>query len=413
MERNEALGAPVRLPCWFWAPQDRKTAWLCATLTIVSIFYLIGTVEVNLRTTEPYPFSDFFALWSYAQIALTHPVAELYDMEKLHKAQVMLGMLPDAQFPFPYPPQFLLYIWPLGFLSFYAAYAFWMAVTLLLYLLATCVGAHGKAALACTALLAPATTACLGVGQSGFLLAALLVGGLRLIPRHPILGGILFGLLTYKAQFGVLVPLALIAGGQWRCIAAACATTVGLIIVTMAAFGVSIWETWWQALHAYAASFDSEMAAHQLMPTVLTNLQMLGLPQDIARAGQSAAALVAAVVVWRAWRRLSRELAVPVLLAATCLATPHAFIYDLPILSSAVILFSAHRLRSTGSLVLPEVGVLILVLAIPEIMSIRDIRAPISTVAISLFLALVLATGRATNRSSSRISLIGQAQEAA
>lgn len=200
-------------------------------------------------------------------------------------------MLPQAHNPFPYPPHFLLIIWPFGFLPFYAAYAVWMGTTLLLYLLATCTGAGGEAAMVFTALLAPATTACLIGGQSGFFVAALLVGGLRLIPRRPILGGILFGLLTYKPQFGVLIPVALIAAGQWRCIAAACATTAALAIVTAGAFGVSIWETWWQALAEYAAWFDRETVANQFMPTVLTNLQMLGLPPGFARAGQSAAAL--------------------------------------------------------------------------------------------------------------------------
>lgn len=413
MERVGMCGASACLPGWIWAARDRKTAWLCAVMIAVFAFYLIGTLGADLNAAEPYPFGDFFALWSYAKIALSHPAVELYDVWKLHDAQVALGMLPQAHNPFPYPPQFLLIIWPLGFLPFYAAYAAWMGATLLLYLLATCTGAGGKVAMVFTALLAPATTACLVGGQSGFLVAALLVGGLRLIPRHPILGGILFGVLTYKPQFGVLIPVALIAAGQWRCIAAACATTAALAIVATGAFGVSIWGTWWQALAEYEAWFDREMVAHQLMPTVLTNLQMLGLPQDIARAGQSAAALVAAVVVWRAWRRLPHSLAVPMLLAATCLATPHAFIYDLPMLSSAVILFAAHRLRSTGSLALPEVGVLIFVLAIPEVMSLYDLHAPISTVAISLFLALVLATGRAANRPNFRIRLIGHVQEAA
>ena len=55
-----------------------------------------------------------------------------------------------------------------------------------------------------TLLLAPTTTICLVAGQSGFLLAALLVGGLQLVARRPILAGILFGSLTYKPQFGVL-----------------------------------------------------------------------------------------------------------------------------------------------------------------------------------------------------------------
>jgi hypothetical protein len=207
------------------------------------------------------------------------------------------------------------------------------------------------------------------------------------------------------------VPVALIAAGQWRCIAAACATTAGLIFVTTGALGLSIWETWWQALPEYAVLFDQAAPTH-LMPTVLTNLQMLGVPKIIARGAQLAAALFAAAVVWRAWRCLPHSLAVPALLAATCLATPHAFIYDLPMLSSAVLLFAAHRLRSTGCLILPEIGVLIFVLAIPAIMSLRDVHAPISTVAIGLFLALIFAAGKTLGRQLEDIVITAETRAA-
>ena len=63
------------------------------------------------------------------------------------------------------------------------------------------------------------------------------------------------------------------------------------------------------------AAADSERdntdqaAATHLMPTVLTNLQMLGFPQVIARGAQLAAALFATAVVWKAWRRLPHSLA--------------------------------------------------------------------------------------------------------
>jgi alpha-1,2-mannosyltransferase len=44
-------------------------------------------------------------------------------------------------------------------------------------------------------------------GQNGFRTMALLGGALMLLERRPIFGGVLFGLLSYKPQFGVLVPL--------------------------------------------------------------------------------------------------------------------------------------------------------------------------------------------------------------
>ena len=394
MPRLCTHGTSAPRPGWTWKPADRKTAWLCAVLIGVAVLYLIGEFRVSLRPGGGHPFGDFFAIWSYATIALGHPAADLYDFAKLHDAQVALGMPAPDQNPFPYPPTFLLLILPLGALPFTVAYIAWMGATLPLYLLAIGAGVRGTLAVASVALLAPATTVCLVAGQSGFLLAALLVGGLRLVPFRPVLAGILFGLLTYKPQFGLLVPVALVAAGQWRCIAASCVTAAVLLLATSAALGASIWWTWLRAMPAYASLFDRDMAGNPLMPTVLANLQAMGIAPGMAWAAQIAATLAAVAVAWFAWTRLPHALAVSAVLGATCLATPHGFIYDLPILSGAVILFAAHRLQSRASLTLPEVAVLILVLAIPLAMTLPDHHAPVSTVAIGAFVALIMIAGQ-------------------
>lgn len=56
-------------------------------------------------------------------------------------------------------------------------------------------------------------------GQNGFLSAALLLGGTWWIDRRPVAAGILFGLLTFKPQFGTLLPFVPIALAAWRVIA--------------------------------------------------------------------------------------------------------------------------------------------------------------------------------------------------
>jgi hypothetical protein len=244
------------------------------------------------------------------------------------------------------------------------------------------------------ALVAPTTTINIVVGQSGFLLAALLIGGLRLMDRRPVLSGLLFGLLTYKPQFGILVPIALVAAGQWRCIAAACATTAGLFVTSVAVFGGSVWLTWLRAFPAYAAWFDNRAIGESARSTLTANLRCLGVPQDTTRLIQAATVCLAAVLVWFCFRRLPRALAIPALLVATCLATPHAFIYDLPMLTGAVLLFVMYRLRSDMSFSLPEIGVLILALTFPAIMAQSTTHVPISTVALGLLEFLILATGR-------------------
>ncbi len=54
----------------------------------------------------------------------------------------------------------------------------------------------------------PAVFINIGHGQNGFLTAALLGGALHWLDRKPWLAGILIGMLAYKPQFGVLIPIA-------------------------------------------------------------------------------------------------------------------------------------------------------------------------------------------------------------
>ena len=49
-------------------------------------------------------------------------------------------------------------------------------------------------------------------GQNGTWTAALFGGGLSLLERRPLLAGGLLGLLSYKLQLGLLIPVALLAG---------------------------------------------------------------------------------------------------------------------------------------------------------------------------------------------------------
>ena len=74
-------------------------------------------------------------------------------------------------------------------------------------------------------------------GQATFLAVALAYGGLRLLDRSPALAGILFGLLGYKPQFCLLIPVALIAARQWRALVWAAATGVVLVAASLAVFG--------------------------------------------------------------------------------------------------------------------------------------------------------------------------------
>ena len=325
-------------------------------VSVLGAFVLYAT----LHYLTPFPAPDFFALWTYARLELQHSAAELYDPVRLHALQVALGLAPADWKPFPYPPTFLLLSWPMGLLSAGSAYFAWVGLTLAGFVWAAA-GPRFRPAHVLLLLAAPATTVSVVAGQSGFLSGALLVGGMRLVGQRPWLGGMLLGLLTYKPQLGLLVPVALVAAGCWRGLLAAGLTALATAVAATAVFGVEAWGDWLAALPGYSAGFAARADLLRLQPTVLANLLLMGVPDGTAHALQWAASAGAAALAWLAFRRGVTPAAIAVLIGAGFLANPHAFFYDMPMVTAAVLLLGAAP-------ALGEAAFLLLVLCIPAAM---------------------------------------------
>jgi hypothetical protein len=213
--------------------------------------------------------------------------------------------------------------------------------------------------------LLPTTTLCFIAGQNGFLSAALLVGGMRLLSTRPILGGVLLGLLTYKPQLGLLVPVALIASGQWRAMAAATLTVAMLVAASAALIGWDAWTVWLHALSAHAAGFAVDRSKDFMMPTIAAALREAGLSSGDAAAGQLAAAVLAAAYVWFCYRRRADDIALAALCIATFIATPYALFYDLPAFGAAIVFIVAEKVRAARSWTAGETIMLLIASAMP------------------------------------------------
>jgi alpha-1,2-mannosyltransferase len=367
------------------------------------IVYLdkIWTDYAGNTTGRPPGFGDFFALWSYGRIAGTHSAAEIYDFATLHDRQVGLGMEPAAKNPFPYPPTFLLLLAPLGRLPYLAAYLLWMAGTVALFVWAVIATCSRLPLCVFGALVAPVSVVSISSGQSGFLAGALMTAGIRLARPRPIVAGILLGLLSYKPQLGLLVPVALTSAGLWTTFVAAGVAVAGLALAATLAYGWAAWPAWIAMLPAYAQMFDRSKVQLQFMPTVLANLRQAGWSLPAADLAQAVVSIAVAVFVARCFRRrpdpqrnpcLQRNrdrLAAAALLAGTFLATPHVFLYDMPMLVAAIALFIEDRIATTAVFSLAEILVLILATLFPLVMVSTD-TIPIGAVSIGLLFSMIV-----------------------
>lgn len=370
--------------------QPRFPRLLAVLLAIAAAGYLLVQVidTVRLATAMPPIHSDFHAIWSYARVALTDGGRAVYDPAHLWQAELALGRDPTrpAPLPFAYPPHFLLLIAPLAWLDYAPAYLAWVLVTGALFVL----GVAGLRTRGLLLLLAPATAAAIIYGQTGLLIAGLLVGALRAVPTRPILAGVLFGLASCKPQLGLLIPVALLALGQWRVMLVATLTVLGLVLVTSALWGSAIWPAWIGVLPAYNQRFDAEMGQYwYLVPTVEGTLHQLGAPASAARIAQLLVALPVAAATWLLFRRAPYAVAMAGLLIGSFLVTPHAFVYDLPLAAAGVYIYAAAQptpdLRATVALLAVLVAPA-LVMAVPAL-AFLALLAHVSLFAIILLVA--------------------------
>ncbi len=255
--------------------------------------------------------------------------ADAYDWA-IHKAVATSnGIDIGGHFTFQYPPTFLLLTPVLALVPYPAAMLVWMAIGLPLYLAAVRLIAGGwNATLA--ALAWPAVLWNTVVGQTGFLTAALLGAGIALIDRRPALAGILFGLLTYKPQFGLLIPVALIAGGRWRVIGWAALSALVLCAVSAAVFGTSTWIAFFDSV---ARINDAILTAggtdFSKLQSLYGYVRALGGSSETAWLAHGALVLFLAAFVGWLWRSdAAFDLKAAALSAATILASPYSFIYD-------------------------------------------------------------------------------------
>jgi alpha-1,2-mannosyltransferase len=296
---------------------------------IVASFYLfIGVMALVTILGDPYQM-DFVSYWAGAQLTVAGNPAGAYDVA-LHRA-VEFGAIPlHGALPFAYPPCFLLLIAPFGLLSYPVAAFDWV----LLGFAAYCAALRRWApAMPWLALSFPPLLVNVVTGQAGFLVTALLIVGMSLLPKRPLVAGILLGLLIVKPQLGLVLPFVLLAGREWRAISGAALSSIGLVALSILVFGWAPYQAWLGNAGFIAAIASEGLAGWHRMASVYGALRLAGLESGAAWIVHAAIALAAAGAACLVWYRKA-DLAprAGAMAAATALASPYLFVYDMLIL---------------------------------------------------------------------------------
>jgi hypothetical protein len=346
---------------------------------------------------------DFVNFWSGAQLAWSGRAAEVYDWPAYHAFQQSVVGSDLGAYNYSYSPILLLLTAPLAVLPYLAGLAAWVAASWLAFWRAFRLALPERGG-ALFAFATPAAFVNAYSGQNGCWTAALLGGGLCVLERHPIVAGALFGLLTYKPHLGLLIPLALIAGRQWRALAAACVTAVLLIVFSLALVGPAVW-----ADYLHHADLLRRMAIehgtgvwHRTI-SVFVLARHLGAGVASAYVVQALAAAAAAAVIAVAWRREApASVRYALLVLGTLLATPYLQDYDMVVGAFVVVWLMAMSQTS------PQVRTLApfapaLILIVPLFASILANTTGIALGALFLIPGFVLAARAALSGAASKV----------
>ena len=351
-----------------WLTLGRVRLWAFAILVASSagLVYLVATSD-GLNDYQGRPLGTDF---SNIYVAGTHvlegrPEAPFDPRRQYARAKEIFG--PDTPYyGWHYPPLFHPVAAMLALMPYPLALVVWQAATLLLYLLAirAIVGTaswpgltrpstsylpapegvdaldwprHDGVLWLLLALAFPAVFVNLGHGHNGFLTAALFGFALVNLDTRPLVAGALFGLLAYKPQFGLMIPLVLAATGRWRAVLAAAATVAALALAVTLAFGI---ETWREFLHSAGFTrlvLEEGGPGWHMIQSVFSAVRMWGGPVLLAYAVQGIVTLgigVALVLLWRSQAVFALKAAA--LCIATLLVTPYCLDYDMMLLAPAI-----------------------------------------------------------------------------
>ena len=376
----------LRSGAWLTRERIRMVAFAVLIASAAGFLYLVVTATGGVdRQGRPIgtDFSNVYAAGTY--VLEGNFQAPFDSVQQFARERSIFGAATQF-YGWHYPPYFLFVAAALAWMRYGLALFVWQAITLGLYLLAIrtslssssrgarraspesiTTGLQGQApstslwrrwlwipdsryaASGMTAdwlvlaLAFPAVLINVGHGHNGFLTAALLGGGLVILDRRPLVAGILFGLMAYKPQFGLMIPIALAAGGYWRTFMAAAATAVLLTVVTTLVFGVQVWHAFFVgAEYTRTVVLEQGDTGWHKIQSIFSWARMWGAPVPLAYAIQGAATLVFAMATAWLWHgKAPYPLKASGLCLAAILATPYTLDYDMMVLAPAIAFLAA------------------------------------------------------------------------
>jgi len=290
--------------------------------------------------------TDFSNIYAAGQLTWQGRSAQAYEPALQHAAEKAIFGGRDVPFyGWHYPPFFFAVAFLVAAVPYGWGLAIWLVASFAAYLATLrAILPRGETWLIAAAF--PAVFVNIGHGHNGFLTAALLGGALQFLGSRPWLAGMLIGMLAYKPQFGVLIPIALVAGQRWNTIAAAALAGAALVALSFATLGGDVWHAFIDSMEfTQVVVLEQGNTGWEKIQSIFSAARHLGADVRTAYAIQGALALFLATSIAFLWHGdAAFELKAAGLAIGSLLATPYVLDYDLVVLAVAIAFFARHGL---------------------------------------------------------------------
>jgi len=316
-------------------------------------------------------FQDFLQFPISARLIASGHADQLYDDQVLaREIHATIGRDTSVYLQYFYGPQVALPFIPLASLPFLAQAAIWVALSLLMYfvciylILKRCAALRPfRALVAICALAYPPLFHFFMRGQlSVVLLVCFTAAYLAFLSERDFLAGVTLGLLAFKPQFLVAIPLILLLAQAWKALAGVVISAATQLALTSLYFGRDVMQAYFaRLLHSASHPGSTELIFSPIQMHSLHSFWELLIP---SRPGvwalyvlTSFAVTGIAASIWKSSAPLALRFSA--LMFAAVLVNPHLYIYDLLALAPAFLLLTDWSLDNPLHSAKPALDVLL------------------------------------------------------
>jgi glycosyl transferase family 87 len=294
-------------------------------------------------------FQDFLQFYISARLIVQGRSSQLFDMQvTADELQTLVQQPTRVRLPTVYGPQVGLIFVPLTRFSFLTAASIWAAISTLLFFLCVfffwrlCPNLRQNPGLVIIAAFAfPPFFHFLVRGQiAAALLASFTAAFFAFRSGHDWPAGAVLGLLVFKPQFLVAIPLVFLLSRAWKALAGLATAGIAEIALTWMYFGTPVMHSYWEMLWRMSGWIGAaEVEGAHLQMHSLRSFWFLLLPWPKAVLALYALSSIPIVVIAAASWRSSGALPLRFssLILAAVLINPHLYVYDLLVLAPALL----------------------------------------------------------------------------